>query len=75
MTLHDHFHDKAALARPAVGQGSGSKKEDDRWALQFIHVHWLGAIVEAIDDDHSGFITITELNKFTDDLPLQLEWR
>ena len=73
MTLHDHFHDKTALARAGVGVSSG--KEDDSWALQFIHVHWLGAIVEAVDDDHSGFITITELNKFIDDLPPQLEWR
>ena len=68
LTLHDHF-------RENYRSKEMSSEDDDSWALQFIHVHWLHAIMEAIDVDYSGYVTIAELNKFIIDLPPSLNWR
>ncbi|KAN0140973.1 hypothetical protein V8E53_001417 [Lactarius tabidus] len=37
----------------------------DAWAIKFIDVKRLRPISEAFDDDASGFITISEMNRFT----------
>jgi hypothetical protein len=37
---------------------------EDEWALEYIDVVHLDPIVEAIDDDFSGFISIHEANRF-----------
>jgi hypothetical protein len=37
---------------------------DDKWALEFINVAHLQSILEAIDDDGSGFVSIKEANNF-----------
>ncbi|KAF5325246.1 hypothetical protein D9619_010120 [Psilocybe cf. subviscida] len=37
---------------------------DDSWALNYIDVAHMQTIVEAIDEDFSGFITVNEANKF-----------
>ena len=39
--------------------------EQDEWTLEFINVTRLQAIIEAFDDDASGFITVAEANAFT----------
>lgn len=45
--------------------GECAKEEvDDDWALHYIDVVHLDPIVEAIDDDFSGFISIHEANRF-----------
>jgi hypothetical protein len=38
---------------------------DDSWALQYINVRLIQPLIEAIDDDGSSFVTVTELNEFT----------
>lgn len=38
---------------------------DDSWALQYINVRQVQALIEAIDDDGSSFVTVNELNEFT----------
>ncbi|KAI0353281.1 hypothetical protein OH77DRAFT_1407600 [Trametes cingulata] len=43
--------------------------EHDEWALEYISVTRLQAIVEAFDDDASGFITVAEVNTFTSSKP------
>lgn len=45
----------------------------DAWALEFLEVQHLQPIMEAFDDDASGFITVNEVNKFTTSRPL--DWR
>jgi len=45
----------------------------DAWAMKFIDVMWVQPIMEAFDDDASGFITVTEVNTFTKSRPQ--EWR
>jgi hypothetical protein len=46
---------------------------DDQWALEFIDIHRIQPLIEALDDDVSGFVTITEVNSFTAARPL--DWR
>lgn len=47
--------------------------EHDEWTLDYISVTRLQAIIEAFDDDASGFITVGEVNAFTASKPR--EWR
>ena len=66
MALKDHFVEKAA-------KGSGSLSAPDSWALQYINVSCARSILEAFDDDASGFVTVNEVNNFTQSRPLG--WR
>ncbi|OSX66346.1 hypothetical protein POSPLADRAFT_1133525 [Postia placenta MAD-698-R-SB12] len=43
--------------------------DPDAWAFDWITVKRLQAITEALDDDASGFITVTEANNFTSSRP------
>ena len=47
--------------------------DEDDWAYSWINTIYLKNILEAIDDDASGFITIPELNRFTSERPK--DWR
>lgn len=66
MALRDYFIEKAIT-------GSGSLGGPDRWALDYINVGRTRSILEAFDDDASGFVTVSEVNKFTRSKPL--DWR
>ena len=39
--------------------------QEDEWTLEHINVSRVQPIIEAFDDDASGFITVTEVNAFT----------
>jgi hypothetical protein len=45
----------------------------DAWAIKYINLTWVQPILEACDDDASGFITIAEVNSFTSSRPVA--WR
>ena len=47
--------------------------EEDHWAYEWINSLYLQNILEAIDDDASGFVTIPEINRFTSERPK--DWR
>ena len=47
-----------------TGGPDASREDDEDWALFYIDVVHLDPIVEAIDDDFSGFISIHEANRF-----------
>ncbi|KAI9459300.1 hypothetical protein F5148DRAFT_1319727 [Russula earlei] len=47
--------------------------DPDAWAVKYIDIIRLQPIMEAIDDDSSGFITIGEMNRFTASRPI--DWR
>ena len=68
MTLRDHFREKAE-------ENSNGLEALEDWALKYIDTTWLQSIMEAFDDDASGYITINELNRFTDALPEKINWR
>lgn len=47
----------------------------DEWALPYIDIKWLQPIVESFDEDGSGYVTIAEINNFTQSRPTELGWR
>ncbi len=77
LALRDHYLEKlAAEAEGVPGMGAASinsSRNPDAWAIKFIDVTRLQPILEAFDDDASGFITISEMNRFTSSRPV--DWR
>ena len=78
LALRDHYIEKltaeAAKGVRGVGDSSISHPRDlNAWAIKFIDVTRLQLIMEAFDDDASGFITISEMNRFTSSRPR--DWR
>lgn len=58
MALKDYFIEKSTAE-------SGAIKGPDSWTLQYINVGRARNILEAFDDDASGFVTVSEVNNFT----------
>ena len=58
MSLKDYYIEKSA-------EESGSFKGPDGWAIKYINIGRARGILEAFDDDASGFVTIGEANNFT----------
>ncbi|KAF8273628.1 hypothetical protein EI94DRAFT_1795034 [Lactarius quietus] len=78
LALRDHYIEKLATEAESLGEvvpsvGSiENSRNTDAWAIKFIEVTRLQPILEAFDDDASGFITISEMNRFTSSRPR--EW-
>jgi hypothetical protein len=66
MALRDYYVEKA-------GKDSGPLADSDSWALQYINIGRTRSILEAFDDDASGFVTVNEANNFSQSRPL--DWR
>lgn len=62
MALKDYYVEKATGA-------SGSLTGPDSWAIKYINIGRAGSILEAFDDDASGFVTVKEVNDFTQSRP------
>ena len=75
LSLRDHYLEKLSSRNEGVpGFGTSTISYDpDAWAIKFIDLMWVQPILEAFDDDASGFITITEVNTFTSSRPVG--WR
>ncbi|OCH83958.1 hypothetical protein OBBRIDRAFT_840073 [Obba rivulosa] len=73
MAVRDYFNENLDEARKATNSSNSTTKVDG-WALAYIGPKWQQRIMEAIDEDASGYVTIAELNKFTEALPASLEW-
>lgn len=70
-----------SISTQAVGSSAKSKKiarndihdtpqtQEDSWALRYISVFRVQPLIEALDDDVSSFVTITEVNAFTSGRP------
>jgi hypothetical protein len=75
----DEADAKIASARDEVKQGSQDEMQvqdtsstivdRDFWALEYITIQRVQPIMEALDDDASGFVTIAEVNDFTSARP------
>ncbi|KAJ3575378.1 hypothetical protein NP233_g1131 [Leucocoprinus birnbaumii] len=48
---------------------SPQRKADDRWALAYINAAYVQPILEAVDDDGTGYISIKEVNTFIEERP------
>ena len=57
----------------AAGGGEGGASSDE-WALCYVSVNYVREITEGFDEDMSGFLTIKEVNDFTDSRPLGWRW-
>jgi len=57
----------------AGGDGEGVAGSD-QWALWYINVNYVRSILEAFDEDVSGFVTVKEANDFTRSRPLDWRW-
>ena len=75
MTLQEHFNEKVQERSDTPASPSDKPVNTDDWAVQFISLAWLQPITEALDENGSGYISITELNRFTDSMPIGLGWR
>ena len=77
LALRDYYLEKVAWESTSVRGISSSvissSQHPDAWAIKFIDIMRLQPILEAIDDDASGFITIEEVNRFTVSRPA--DWR
>jgi hypothetical protein len=77
LALRDHYVEKLAAEAegdPVMGTALlDTSRNLDAWAIKFIDVTRLRPISEAFDDDASGFITISEMNRFTGSRPP--DWR
>ena len=45
------------------------QEHPDAWTLIYMQIRYVPAILETINKDNSGFVTIKELNEFTESRP------
>ncbi|KAI0044626.1 hypothetical protein FA95DRAFT_1496723 [Auriscalpium vulgare] len=72
LALRDYYVESQTSSTQAV-RGINtlvSNNDPDAWAIKFIDVSRVQPILEAFDDDASGFITVAEMNRFTSGRPL-----
>jgi hypothetical protein len=62
---------KAIASTPQDGRSE--TEINDMWALRHITVTRMQPLLEAVDDDCSSFVTISEINQFTKSKPK--DWR
>ncbi|KAG8818704.1 hypothetical protein FRC17_010740 [Serendipita sp. 399] len=62
-----------SVVSEALPKAEHGEEEDDSWALEYINLSRVPAILEAFDDDGSGFINVVEVNQFTSSRPK--DWR
>ena len=43
--------------------------ESEAWAVKFLAVSHRTALLHAVDQDYSGFVSVSEANQFTDGKP------
>jgi hypothetical protein len=56
-----------------ISAASSNVDDDDVWAIRFITVQRVQPLIEALDDDVSSFVTVSEINAFTSAAPE--DWR
>ncbi|KAI0630036.1 hypothetical protein C8Q77DRAFT_236077 [Trametes polyzona] len=75
MAIRDHFAEKSHGVFPKDDTSEvppQAVSRVDTWALQYITAGRIQPLLEAIDDDFSSFVTVTEVNAFTAARPA--EW-
>lgn len=80
MTLRDNYSDihtrtSHGAASKALQKDDINNEHKDDWSFAYININYLQQIMEAFDDDGSGYITVSEVNKFVDALPSSIGWR
>jgi hypothetical protein len=80
--LHDYYTDRlnadpsltgSSLPSPPISGRSSiaspRKRQDDKWALAYINAAYVQPILEAVDDDGTGFVSVNEVNTFVAERP------
>ncbi|KAA1470668.1 hypothetical protein DENSPDRAFT_798038 [Dentipellis sp. KUC8613] len=70
LAIHDYFTEQRRTKRPTDGLSADATDAvktniSDEWALEFINIIRIQPLIEAMDDDVSSFVTISEVNAFT----------
>ncbi len=71
LSVHDYFLRKFEEGRAGttsdIGSPATAKLDNisDAWALDHINITRLQPLIEALDEDTSGSVSISEVNKFT----------
>ncbi len=65
LALHDYYSDRSAFP----SHESDAPVIDDSWALAYIDIAHVQPIMETVDDDGTGFISIKEVNTFVTSRP------
>ena len=73
MTLRDNYNDLVARSSTSPILDS-SNVPTDEWAFEYISIAYLQPIMEAFDDDGSGYVTVAEVNRFMEALPPTISW-
>lgn len=71
--LSKEEHLTALVKGEAVAPPPPQSKDEDQWALQYLNLLHLQPIMEAFDDDGTGFVSVMEVNTFTTSRPK--DWR
>ncbi|KAI8983185.1 hypothetical protein BD414DRAFT_523114 [Trametes punicea] len=71
MTLRDYYRDVIEDARLASEE---RQIINDEWTLEYLGPSWFQPLLDVLDDDASGYITIAEVNKLMDQRPAALNW-
>ena len=79
LAIHDYYLQKREDQEHAF-QVDGTQHErrrsideDDAWTLEYIDLTHVQPIIEGLDEDASGYVTIQEVNQFTTSRPK--DWR
>ncbi|KAI0651487.1 hypothetical protein C8Q79DRAFT_922231 [Trametes meyenii] len=60
--LREHYSNAEDTATVLLESDKPKLAMNDKWALEYLNVAWLHPIMEAIDDDTSGYISVSEVN-------------
>ncbi|PBK75065.1 hypothetical protein ARMSODRAFT_504209 [Armillaria solidipes] len=66
--LHEHLIEKLGIIEK-LGTSERASDENDQWMLEYLNKAHLQPLLEAVDDDATGFITIREINTFAESKP------
>lgn len=79
LAVHDYFSEKLIDSPSDIERSilevedTSEPVDDDRWALAYINILGVQPILETVDDDATGFVSINEANAFTSAKPMG--WR
>ena len=65
LALYDHYIQTFDLTSVQRQADMSDALADDSWALEYITAVRLQSIAAAIDEDASGYVTVTAANRFT----------
>ncbi|KJA15492.1 hypothetical protein HYPSUDRAFT_149043, partial [Hypholoma sublateritium FD-334 SS-4] len=68
-SLDDGNHQLGMSIIPQRKDPVSFRQQNDKWTLAYINAAYVQPILEAFDDDGTGFISIKEVNNFTESCP------